>query len=209
MTAGRICGAPGLEIAIAKTALKKKLMIVSDDDRQADRDQHRAGQVAERLAVEQVALEVVHREPDPHRGDDLDQRQSPVGEDQPQAVEQQCEGADGERERGEHAPGPAQPQNRLLDLRLVVVLDRADERLDAMHERLGVMLGSGLRRPLPRLIGSRPLIARHARRVGARLILGRAQAAARVLRPAEPSRQGVLDGVGRLRMIAGVVTCRR
>ena len=105
------------------------------DDGQADRDQNRAAQHVERLAVQGVRLEVEHGQPDPHRGKDLHQREPPVGHEQPEAGEQHHERADHERERGEHAARAAQPEHRLLDLRLVVLLDRPHERADAARER--------------------------------------------------------------------------
>ena len=118
------------------------------DDGQADRDQDRAAQHGERLAVQGVGLEVEHGQPDPHGGQDLDQREPPVGHQQPEAGEQHHECADHERERGEHAARAAQPEDRLLDLGLVVLLDRAYERANAGGESgRTAILGGISRRP--------------------------------------------------------------
>ena len=81
--------------------------------------------------MQHVGLEVGHRHPDPDRREELYERETPVGHEQPESVEQQREGADRERERSEHAPRAAQAEDRLLDPGLVALFDRPHERTDA------------------------------------------------------------------------------
>ena len=46
-------------------------------DDEHERDYNRAPQRRDRLAVQHMSLEVIHRKPDPHRGRDLHEREPP------------------------------------------------------------------------------------------------------------------------------------
>jgi hypothetical protein len=96
-------------------------------DCEHDRDEDRAVQHANGLAVQGVLLEIEHREPDPHRRKDLHERQPPVREQKPQSAEEHRHAADHERERSQTPPRAAQAQDHLLDHRLVAVAHRAHE----------------------------------------------------------------------------------
>ena len=125
---GRICGRPGCVMANANTALRKKLAAVTsaiDDD---ERERGRPAPGVEVLPLERVRLEVEHRDPDPHRRQDLDEREPPVDENEPQTLEEHHERADREHERGKDPPRPAQREHGRLDRRLVPGLYRIDER---------------------------------------------------------------------------------
>ena len=71
------------------------------------------------LVVEDVRPEDRHRQPDPKGRQKLDEQKAPVAEDQPEAVEEEDEGADRKRQRAEEDVRLAQPHDRLLDLGLV------------------------------------------------------------------------------------------
>ena len=104
-------------------------------DQEADRDQNRSANDVKRLAVQHVGLQVEHGQPDQHRRKDLHEHQPPIGDDQPQPVEQQHEGPHGERQRRELAPAVAEPEDCLLYLLLVTPLDGRYERSDTRPER--------------------------------------------------------------------------
>jgi hypothetical protein len=93
-------------------------------DDEHDRDQHRAAQHVEGLVMQRVCLQVVHGEPDPHRRQDLHQRQPPIREQQPEPVEQHREPTDHEGERSEQAMRPAEAQDHLLSGLLVAIAYR-------------------------------------------------------------------------------------
>ncbi len=122
-------------IANANTALRKKLAAVIVMIARTDRDEHRTAQHVEGLAVQHVGLEVVRRQPDPHRRKNLDQRSGPpVGQEQSSVrLNEHREGTHRKRERGEHAPRSAQAEDR-VDRRLVVVFDGTHERPDARRQ---------------------------------------------------------------------------
>ena len=73
--------------------------------------------------MQDVGLEVEHGQPNPHRGKDLHEGEPPVRHQQPETLKQHHERADGERERSKNAARAAEPENRLLDFGLVVLLD--------------------------------------------------------------------------------------
>ena len=104
------------------------------DDGQDDRDEDRAAEHVEGVALQHVDPEVRHRHPDPDRREELYEREAPVGHEQLESVEQQREGADREREWREHAPRAAQAEDRLLDPGLVALLDGAHERADTSRQ---------------------------------------------------------------------------
>ena len=85
--------------------------------------------------MEHVRLEIEHRQPDPHRREDLHEREPPIGHEQLESVEQHGEGADGEGERGKYAPRLAEAEDRLLNPGLVVVLDGPHQRPDPRRKR--------------------------------------------------------------------------
>jgi len=70
-----------------------------------------------------VSFEIVHRDPDPHRGQELHERKPPVEDEQPHAVEEHHECADGENERGKYPPGLAECPDRVFDHLLVAGLE--------------------------------------------------------------------------------------
>ena len=95
----------------------------------------------ERPPVQGVRLEVQHRQPDPHRRQDLHHGQPPVGEHELHALEQHHEGAHRECEGCQPATRAAHAQDRCLDHRLVAVADGLDQFAQAAHhgdtERVG------------------------------------------------------------------------
>ena len=97
---------------------------------QDDRDHDGTGQYMERLPVQHVGLQVEHGGPDPHRRQDLDQGQPPVGEQQLHAVKQHGQGTDRQSEGSEPPPRTAQPYYRLFYGRTVVVADGLNELPD-------------------------------------------------------------------------------
>ena len=108
-------GFPGCEIANAKTALREEARGRHERDGDDEGECHGAVPRVEPRALEHVGLEVEDRHPDPHRRQDLDERQPPVVEQQPQPVEEHHERADGERERREDPSRPAQRDHGGLD----------------------------------------------------------------------------------------------
>jgi hypothetical protein len=98
-------------------------------------------------AAEQVDFQVKHGQPEPHRREHLDQGEPPVGEQQLESLEQHGDGAYGKGGGGEQWPGTAQPDNRLLHRRLVVVLDGAEEPPDLGSP--GTAAQTGLLRAIP------------------------------------------------------------
>ena len=96
-----------------------------------------------------------------------------VGHQQPEAVEQHDECADGERERREDAPRLAEAQNRLLDPGLVVVLNRSHERPDARPQEGKAPLAFGARGRSRRAATVRPAEGGWLWSVGTRDVLGR------------------------------------
>ena len=96
-------------------------------DEQDQRDDDRAADDVERLAVERVELEIEQRQPDPHRGHDLDEHQPQVGADEPQSLEQHRERPDGQGQRGEPTTRPAEAQNGCLHRGRVAVANCTDE----------------------------------------------------------------------------------
>ena len=58
------------------------------DDSQDDGDEHGTAQILKRFAAKRVGFEIVHCDPDPHRGQELHERQPPVEDEQPHAVEE-------------------------------------------------------------------------------------------------------------------------
>ena len=117
----------------------------------------------ELVTLERVCLEVEQREPDPHRGQYLDQRQPPVREQQLQALKEHDEGTDREHQWREYAPRAAEIEDGRLDRGLVACLDRANEHACLAREDvatrgpLAVPAGPirGLRRHVDPSIGSR------------------------------------------------------
>ena len=87
----------------------------------------------ERSPVQNVGLEVEHREPDPHRRQDLDQGQAPVGEDELHSLEEHLEGPHGQRKGCEPAARAAHAQYRRLHHRFVAVADGLDQLAQAAH----------------------------------------------------------------------------
>ena len=129
--AARMSGSPGRATARANTALRKKAAAVI-----AAMTRMIGMRIGPRITLkswpmDDVHLQVERHQPDPHRREDLHQRQPPVGDEQPEAVEQQRDRSDHEGERRERPARAAQPQDGLLDLRLVVLLDRPGEPADA------------------------------------------------------------------------------
>ena len=94
---------------------------------QHQRDHDRPGQFVKRLPVQHVRLQVEHGGPDPHRRQHLDQGEPPVREQQLHPREQHGNGTDGQRERSQPAPGPAQLQDPGFDGRHIAVPDGADQ----------------------------------------------------------------------------------
>ena len=90
----------------------------------------------ELFALERMYFEVEQRKPDPHRRQHLDQRQTPVREEQLQTLKEHDEGADREDERSEDPPRAAQREDGGLHGGLVVVPDRAQKRPPLPHEHL-------------------------------------------------------------------------
>ena len=78
--------------------------------------------------MQHVKPEVEHRRPDPHRRDDLDQQQTPVGQEQAQTFHEHCKCADPERERGEDAPAAAEAQYGIGQVDIVIT--------DGLHQQL-------------------------------------------------------------------------
>ena len=108
-------------------------------DHEHDRDQDRAAQHVQGLAVQHVRLEVVHRQPDPHRRQDLNEREPPVREQQLEPVEEHHEAADHQRERSEHAPRPTQADDQLLHHRLITIAHSHDELPQPVRQRRVLM----------------------------------------------------------------------
>ena len=138
-------GAAGLRDREGEHGVEEEARDRDRDDQQAGWDQNGAAHDGEGFVVQHVRLEIEHRQPDPHRREDLHEGEPPVGDEQPEPVEQHHERADGERERGEDAPRLAEPQDRLLDLGFVVVLDGPHERPDTRQERSEPPLASAAR----------------------------------------------------------------
>jgi len=74
--AGLILGVPGDEMAKAKTAFQKEAGRCDDGDDGHGGDQVAAADGVERLLVDHMDLEVEHRRPDPHRREELDERET-------------------------------------------------------------------------------------------------------------------------------------
>ena len=104
------------------------------DDQECERDQDWPANDVKRLAVQHVQLQIEHRQPDPHGWKQRDQSEAPVSDDQLQGVEQNRDRADRKGKWREYLARAAQAENRLLDLRLVAVLYRPEERPDASDE---------------------------------------------------------------------------
>jgi hypothetical protein len=74
-------------------------------------------------ALARLQLEVQHGGPDPHGRKYLDQGEPPVGQKQPQALEEHGQGAHRERQGREDAPRMAQPHHGGLQHGVVAVAD--------------------------------------------------------------------------------------
>ena len=88
-------------------------------NREHDRDQDRALQHVERLAVQCVRLPVEHGQPDPNRRQDLDEREAPVRDQQLHAVEERDEPAHHECQRRKEARSLTQRQDGVGHHRLI------------------------------------------------------------------------------------------
>jgi hypothetical protein len=96
-------------------------------DGQHDRDPDWPAQHMKGMPVQDMGLQVEQGNPDPHRRQDLDQREAPAGEQQLDPLEQHDESADAEGKGGQQPPGLAQPDYRLLHGRFVTVANSADQ----------------------------------------------------------------------------------
>jgi hypothetical protein len=85
-------------------------------------------QFAKGVAPERVSLEVECCDPDPYRGQELHECESPVGEQQLHAVEEHHERPDDECERGKDPPRLAEGQHGVLHGLLILVADRSEQR---------------------------------------------------------------------------------
>ena len=120
-------------IANANTAFKKKLAAVIATMASDDEDEQGTAQIVKRLAAKRVGFEVVHCDPDPHRGQELHEREPPVEDQQLHAVEEHDECADRERERRKDPPRLAECPDRVFHHPLVPVADRSDQCREALR----------------------------------------------------------------------------
>jgi hypothetical protein len=88
-----------------------------------------------RLAVQYVHLPVEHRDPDPHRGQDLDEREPPIRKQQLEPLEERHDPADHERKRSEQTPRATELKDRLLNHRLVAISHGAHKAPEASPQR--------------------------------------------------------------------------
>ena len=108
-------------------------------------DENGTLQHGETLALEHVDLEVEHGGPDQHGREDLDESETPVREEEPNTLEQHCEGTHQEAERRQQPVPAAQVDEDCLDRLVVTVPDGGDEprpppshlRVLATHPRPG------------------------------------------------------------------------
>ena len=90
-------------------------------------DENGTLQHGETLALEHVDLEVEHGGPDQHGREDLDESETPVREQEPNTLEQHCEGTHQEAERRQQPVPAAQVDEDCLDRLVVTVPDGGNE----------------------------------------------------------------------------------
>ena len=126
-------GGAGSVIANANTAFKKKLAAVIATMAAMTRMSKGPLRTSKRPGAKLVAFEVVHCDPDPHRGQELHEREPPVEDQQLHAVEEHDECADRERERRKDSPRLAERPDRVFHHPLVAVADRSDQCREALR----------------------------------------------------------------------------
>ena len=207
MNAGLIDGGPVTGDRVREPGVQEEARRGDQGHAEHQRDHDRSGQHVERLPVQCVGLQVEHGRPDPHRGQHLDQGEPPVGEQELYPREEHHEGAHDQRERGEPAPGTAQPQDDLVRGGHVAVPDRLDEPLDLRppggSPRQGLFPVANRRQTLgrcSRLLGCIPL-DRHYGMPSTRLASAPRQASS-AYSPPHPERMrqqpdcgGIVDGM--------------
>ena len=128
--AGRIFGGPGTADGEGEDAVQVEAGRGEHDHPEDARDQQRAADDVELLAVEDVELDVEHGDPDPHGGHDLNHGQPPVGVEELHALEQHEEGTHDQGQRGEPAPALAELEDRLLHRLVVAAPDGVGQPAD-------------------------------------------------------------------------------
>ena len=126
------------------------------DDGEQQRDEQRAAHDVELPTAEHVALQIHHRQPDPHGRQHLDQGQLPVGDEQPDSLEEHREGTHDQGQRSEEAIALAEGEDGVLDLAVVPLSDRLDQ---SAEERSDASPTGRRNLPVRRSAGTVPRIA--------------------------------------------------